>query len=481
MLTELEKKIADFVRSNGLCDSADKILLAVSGGADSTALLYVMCSLKSDGVFIGDLICAHINHQLRGAEADSDEQFVVEQAKKLNVPVITRRIDVRGFAERERLSIETAARKLRIESLLDIAKSNNCNCIVTGHQKDDNAETVVQRLMRGTGFRGLGGIWPMRKLGGDISFVRPMLCMTRDEIFEYLNEKKLRWCTDRTNKDCGYRRNFIRNRLLPALQDECNVDIAEELFCLSSSAQGFYSLVCNSVDKVWGKLAQNTNESVVLDLSLFSEQQRDVKVELVRRSIGLLKCGEGDLTHKHYEMILGLAGQDISGREIELPGGFIARREYNNLIFSRARKAERFEKQVSKGIELKVPGHTIFSEYVVEAEILEIDKAAFEKFKLEKTPYIEWFDFDKTTLPLEIRGRRTGDRFRPLGFATEKKVGKFLTAAKVPQQLRKKTLIVTDSKRIIWLWPIRISEQTKITSETRKALQLQITKSGEKR
>ena len=157
MLSEFEQKVGDFIKANELFGSADKVLLAVSGGADSTALLYAMHALSSENVLGAKLHCAHINHQLRGAEADSDEDFVIAQAAEQKLAVTTKRVDVRGFAGRNKLSIETAARKLRIKNLIELARANNCDCVATAHQKNDNAETILQRLTRGTGFRGLGG------------------------------------------------------------------------------------------------------------------------------------------------------------------------------------------------------------------------------------------------------------------------------------------------------------------------------------
>ncbi|MHC4690234.1 MAG: tRNA lysidine(34) synthetase TilS, partial [Planctomycetota bacterium] len=139
-------------------------MLAVSGGADSIALLYVMNSLKKQGIVDCFLMCAHIHHQLRDKEADKDEQFVISKCEELGVPIETKRIDVLEYAAEKKISIETAARQLRISCLIDIAKVHKCDYIATGHQKDDNAETVLQRLGRGTGYRGLGGIWPLREL-----------------------------------------------------------------------------------------------------------------------------------------------------------------------------------------------------------------------------------------------------------------------------------------------------------------------------
>jgi tRNA(Ile)-lysidine synthase len=484
MLLKFEKKVAGFIKANGLFGSvdstcspqADKILLAVSGGADSTALLYAMCAIKAESILSSDILCAHINHQLRGSESDGDEAFVIAQADKLSLAVTTKRLDVRGFAHKNKLSIETAARKLRIESLLDIAEANDCRWVATAHQKDDNAETIIQRLVRGTGFRGLGGIWPVRKFADGIGFVRPLLCVRRDEIVEYLSKRNLKWQMDRTNDDCNYRRNFIRHRLLPVLQQQCEGSVVEQLSELSQSAQKFYSLVCSSVEKVWPQLADCTADNVTLNLKSFLTQPPAVKIEIVRRSLIRLGSGERDLTHRHYERVLQLSQQKTSGREIGLPDGFVVWCEYGKLIFARCQESDTVKKHTDKTVELKVPGQTQFGSFLADATILEPDKKRFEKFKQEKPNFIEWFDLDKVKLPLVVRSREDGDRFVPLGLREEKKVGKFLTAAKAPQQIRKKVLIVADTEKIIWVWPIRIGEQAKVTtSGTRKILQLQVT------
>jgi tRNA(Ile)-lysidine synthase len=472
MLTEFEERIADFTKANRLFEFAGKILLAVSGGADSTALLYAICALKAEGVFSAELLCAHINHQLRGSESDGDEDFVVKQADRLNLPITTRRADVRGFARKNKLSIETAARKLRIESLLNIAKSNNVNHVATAHQKNDNAETIIQRLRRGTGFRGLGGIWPMRKFD-EATFTRPLLCVTRQEIIEYLEKRNLKWRVDRTNDNCRYRRNFIRHRLLPELQKYCSGSIVEQLFKLSEAAQRFYKLITNETEKVWADVVEHRSGKVILDLEKLTIYPPSVKVELIRRSLAALGCGERDFTQGHYEKILESTKQKTSGRKIELPGRLVVLQEYEKLIFAHAEKKETEEK-TDKSIEINVPGRTEFGDYLIEASILDAADCNVEKFKTEKTQFVEWFDLDKLKMPLAVRFRKTGDRFQPLGSAGKKKVGKFLTAARVSQELRQKILIIADSERIIWVWPIRINDQARITSETQKILQLQI-------
>lgn len=490
--------MADFIRANELFGNVDKarlpaakVLLAVSGGADSTALLYAMRALSSENVFRAEMLCAHINHQLRGAEADSDEDFVIAQAARLKLAITTRRVDVRGYAGRNKLSIETAARELRIKNLLEIARANNCKAIATAHQKNDNAETILQRLTRGTGFRGLGGIWPMRVFGYEFKFVRPLLCVRRDEIIKYLEQRNLKWRQDHTNADCTYRRNYIRHRLLPALQQDCTGLLVEQLSELSESARRFYKLVCSRADEVWPKTADTygincAGEKVTLDSKMLLAQPQPVMVELVRRSLTAVGCGERDLTQRHYEGILQLAEQNVSGKKVELPGGLVVGTEYENLIFARPQKLEvRNQKTEVRNLSsvvcplssvvLEVPGQTRFDRYLIETAIFEAEEDELEKFKAGKNNFIERFDFDKIKPPLVVRFRRTGDRFVPLGLGEEKKVGKFLTAARVPQEVRQKLLIVADSERIIWIWPIRIAEQAKVTSGTQKILQLQIT------
>jgi len=474
MLSTFEKKVGEFIKVCAAFGTADKILLSVSGGADSIALLHVMSALQAAGVIRAELLCAHINHQLRGAEADGDEVFVVKQAGILKLSVITRRIDVRGYASKRKLSIETAARELRIEELVDIAKANGCSWVATGHQKNDNAETVLQRLSRGTGIRGLGGIWPVRDFGDGISFVRPLLCVSRGEIVEYLKGRGLQWREDRTNVNCTYRRNYIRHRLLPELQRDCSGCIVEELSELAESSRKFYSLVCERAKKVWEGLADFKGDNLKLDLEEFEQEPAAVKVELVRRGLTFIGSGEGDLTQRHYERILQLAEQNESGKRIELPGGFVVQREYGKLIFAQAGETFKAEEQIDKSMQVKIPGRVKFGRYLIEAVVLEAEKCDVEKFKAEKNEFVEWFDFEKVKEPLVVRYRQAGDRFTPLGLGEEKKVGKFLTAARVPQEVREKVLVVADSKRIIWVWPIRISEQVKLNDQTRKVLQLRI-------
>ena len=481
MMCEFEKKVAAFIKVNGLFDSADRIVLALSGGADSMALLYAMVSLKNEDILHADIMCAHINHQLRGADADADEDFSVACARDLQLPIATRRVNVRDFARKNKLSIETAARRLRIQTLMDIAKENNCVWITTAHHKNDNAETILQRLVRGTGFRGLAGIWPTRIFADDICFARPLLSVTRNEVIEYLQKRSLKWRTDHTNADCTYTRNFVRHQLLPELQQDCSGSLVGQLSQLAASAVKLHSLVCNYAEKVWPEIAECSDNEIKLNLKMFLTQPPPVKVELVRRSLTAVGSGQRDVTRQHFKRILNLARQNVTGRKIELPSDFVVQRDYDYIVFFQPEKSSTPDELIDKSIKVQVPGQTEFGQYVIEAAVLETGDCDIEKLKTEKTKYVERFDLDNIKLPLEVRLRRPGDRFWPFGLASEKKIGKFLTAAKVPRRLRHKLLVIADSEKIIWLWPLRICEQTRVTEKTKKILQLQITETEQRK
>ena len=466
----MEKKVADFISAEGLFSPKEKVLLAVSGGADSTALLFVISALEKSSVLPVDIVCAHINHQLRGVEADRDEKFVIEQCRKLHIPVVTKKINVRQIASREKLSIETAARVLRINALLRIAENRKCSCIATAHQKNDNAETVIHRLSRGTGFHGICGIWPVMEFSEGIRFVRPLLCVDRQEILEYLNERKIKWCQDRTNLDCYYRRNFIRNRLLPALQKKCKSSLVEMINRLAEKTRAFYRHVYAGADTVWLKAVNEGQQNIEADWNVLLRQSPEVKIEIVRRILSRLGVGQQDFTQRHYHNILNLP----RGAKLQLPGSIFVNRQGGKIIFSPRSKPQTLCWESIRPVLLNIPGKTRFAGMLIEAEILDYDSAKFKNFRVNKTNTVEWLDFDRLKLPLKVRFRKPGDRFRPLGLKAEKKIGKFLTSEKIHASWRQKLLVISDAEKIIWLCPLRLSERVKLTTRTKKVLQLKI-------
>ncbi len=477
MTDRLEETVAEFIRRHGLFAGADRILLAISGGADSIALLHILMALKAQGWIEADLVCAHINHQLRGPASDADEQFVVAQANLLGLPVVARAVEVRAHARRHRLSLETAARQLRLASLAEIARHRECTWIGTGHQKNDNAETVLQRLLRGTGFRGLAGIWPARQLD-DLRLASPLLCATRTEIGQYLKRRALPWREDATNVDVAYTRNYIRHRLLPLLQQEARGSLVDELSELATSARRLYVRIEREAEEAWASLATCAAGNVILNASGLASLPEPVAIELIRKAVVGLGGDNSDWASPHYRSILQLARRSIGGKRASLPGGLTAQREQTQIILSTAepRKVCRvgLAPPSPAPTVLAVPGKTQFAGEEIEASILQRGEVDAAELSSDKSPFTEYFDLDRVKLPIVVRTRRPGDRFQPLGMAGEKKVGKFLTTAKMPRDLRERILILADREKIVWVYPVRISEQAKITDRTRHVLQLTI-------
>jgi tRNA(Ile)-lysidine synthase len=467
----LERKVADFVQSRALFARGGRILLAVSGGADSIALLHVMFRLRRKGIVADDLLCAHLHHGLRGGASDGDEAFVVEQAKELGLPIVARSLDVQRHACENRLSTETAARQLRLASLVEIARQEGCSSVALGHQMNDNAETVLQRLERGTGIRGLGGIRPSRLAGEGLAFVRPLLCCSRQEIVQYLRGRNLSWREDHTNADCTYTRNRIRHRLLPLLQEASEGSLMEELAGLSGSAARLHDKIAWEASTAIERHARLSGSRATIHAKALAALPEAVAVEVLRQLLTRMGLGERDLTRRHYRGVVELARRDQAKTRMSLPGDFCALREHDAIVL---RKPIPHGQERLDPLEVRVPGTTDFGPYRIEAQIL--DRTRIEKRAIaDKDPFREYLDFDRVHLPLVARTRRPGDHFVPLGQRSEKKLGKFLTAAKVPDDRRRRTFLIEDTEIILWLCPIRISDRAKVTEQTSIVLDLTVT------
>jgi tRNA(Ile)-lysidine synthase len=475
MESGFEDKVAAFIQAYGLMGPEARVVAAVSGGADSMALLHVLFSLRDRGVLSQDLVCAHVNHKLRGPDSDADEKFVRSQAEALGLSFFCTSLDVTVYAREHRLSIETAARALRIEALLEMTRQGHGQAIATGHQEDDNAETVVHRLARGTGLRGLAGIWPSRTFNDGIRLIRPLLCVTRREVLRYLHERNLSWREDTTNADLRFRRNTIRHKLLPALQEESHLSLVGSLSGLALSTYQLYTrTVLPAVDHLWPTtVSWSHGETLSLDVKALEGHPPLIQIELIRQVLARLGCGERDLTDLHYTRLLSLIVTKTSGRAVSLPGGFMARRRGHHVRIGRP---EPIREPAPEGgpVSLEVPGQARWGQGLIETVVLTLDEVQGYRIENNTCRTSEWLDGDKLKPPLVLRHCRPGDRFRPLGQAGEKKVRRFLIDARIPQKGREEILVVEDQEKIVWICPVRLSDRVKVTESTRRIVQINI-------
>jgi tRNA(Ile)-lysidine synthase len=482
-LDNIEKKVAEFLRLHGIFAGTGGVLIAVSGGADSICLLHVLKTLRDERFLEAKLVCAHINHQLRGQASDVDQCFVSECAGALGLPVVARSVDVPACARTHKLSIETAARQLRLAALAEIARDQGCSWVATGHHKNDNAETVIQRLRRGTGFRGLAGIRPIRPLDDDLRFARPLLCATHDEILHYLHKHALQWREDHTNADTVYMRNYIRHRMLPLLQQDSQACLVEELSELAMSAGRLYDRVRRQAEEAWNTMAHRDEDKIGIDATGLALLPEPVAIELIRRTLVSLGAGERDLTERHYGNILRLARRRAINEAVCLPGGFSVRYESGQVVLRHSSGTRRaihsYAAVGGTGVHgtpytLTIPGRTRFCGYEINAEILDRDKVDMRRIAGDKGPFTEYLDWDRVKPPVIVRPRQPGDRFEPLGLGSVKKVGKFLTTAKVSRKLRERAILFADRERILWVCPIRIAGPVRITDRTQRVLKLTV-------
>lgn len=455
MLDHFEELVLGFINSSKLFGVGEKVLVAVSGGADSVGLLRVLRRLRDESALECEIAVAHVNHGLRGAASDRDEGFVVDIAKESGVEVFCRRVDVAGFRRNKGLSVETAGRLLRMRALLKIAEEKGFGCVATAHHMDDNAETLVHRLVRGCGFRGLGGIWPQRVLkSGQLEgkFVRPLLCVRKDEILRYCDEHSIAWRYDHTNAELVFTRNRIRHLLLPAVDGSGK--LCGKLWELSQCARRLERVVGSKADEFFAEFVKEGADRVVIEKIAIAGLGPLVRFEVVRRVIGMVGCGERDVTEGHYKKVGRICEQKNGG--MSLPGGC-------EVIVSRETVV--FEKKK-------------FMELLIIERIEEIDAKGFDLagFVRDKDGFVECFDADRIVGEIVVRQRADGDRFGPLGLSGEKKVGKFLTACRVDGEVKREVVIVADEEKIIWVAPVRACEYTKVTSQTKRILRISVRK-----
>ncbi|MCD4830998.1 MAG: tRNA lysidine(34) synthetase TilS [Anaerohalosphaeraceae bacterium] len=469
-IQKIENDVCEYIFAEKLLKSGQNVLLAVSGGADSVAMVEIFSQLIARGKLKVNLHLAHINHQLRGADSDGDEIFVKEWAKKLSLPIATKSVAVKEYVAGNKVSIETAARNLRFDALRGIAEKYDCKVIATAHHADDNAETLTHRLLRGTAFAGLAGIWPEKEFSDGIVFIRPLLILSRVQIESYLGQRQVSWRTDKTNADCRFMRNFIRHKLIPAIEEDCSRPLRETL--------GELAKVCRRFDGRVKSLARaacdicicdKERQRVIIDKAELRNLSEPVAVELIKIILEEINCGQQKITSAHYRGILDFVSVAKKGKRLSLPNDFFVTVDLDEVTFS----AELNETATAIApVEIVVGGITEFGKWKIETKILAAEQCDLEKFKTEKDELIEWFDMDKITLPLLARGRVEGDRFTPIGQKQPQKVGKFITSAKISEKNKKKLFLITDSKDVIWLVPARGSQIASITPKTKNILQV---------
>jgi tRNA(Ile)-lysidine synthase len=453
-------------------------VIGVSGGPDSSLLLHAMHALSERDGLRWKLHVAHFHHGLRGAEADIDAAHVARLADELGLPFHTERADIRAVAGREGGSTEEVARRRRHDFLERTALKTGSELVAVAHHADDHAETVLHRICRGTGLRGLVGIRDVRPIQPDshVLLVRPFLSQRRSTIVELCAARGLALRNDATNCSPEFTRGRIRNVIMPLLEEQLNPNVREALLRLAEHARLLGTYLEDAAARTFDSLVISQRpQHIVLNTRAMLSKQRIIQAEVVRRAIALVGGGEQDLGFGHIEAVLRLADDPASGKEVHLPGPVVVRKQYDRLEF---RPLNDDEPPAELGtIFVACPGRTSLPVLglTLTAEICPVDADLIARLCQNTNPREEWLDYERIRPPLLVRGRHEGDRFHPLGTPGLKTISDFFGEQKIDPQVRARTGILCDQQGPLWVMPLRIDERAKLGVTTRKALRLVLT------
>ena len=440
--------------------AGDLVLVAISGGPDSTALLHALKQLETD--LSVRLRAAHVHHGIRGREADLDAQAAEGLARDLGVRFSLEKVDALAHAQRKGLSLETAAREVRYAALEATARRCRAQRIATGHTMDDQAETVLLNLLRGTGPRGLAGIPPVR---GRI--IRPLLWVTRREVAAYCKAHALAHRLDRSNLDLAHTRNRIRHRIIPALE-RIQPAVAPHLAALADIMRDEDEFMSEQAEAAFRQVAEVSKQQVSLRLGAFSALASALQPRVMRMAIGRVKGDERDLDLERVGAAVRLALSGRTGAVVGLPGGIYARRGYEEVAIGHAVPAG---KPLRQQWELPVPGEAHIPELGVRL-IAQVTKSK----QLPSDLDVAVVDAGALRYPLVVRTRRRGDRFQPSGMRAEVKLQDFFVNRKVPRERRDRIPLVLSGDQVVWVVGHRVSDRAKVTGDTRRKLRLEAKK-----
>ena len=460
----IRKQLLKTLGEHQLIQSGDKIVVAVSGGPDSVSLLHLLHSLKSQlGI---ELYGAHLNHKIRGIEAQMDAQYVLNICEDLNIICFVKSIDVEAYGKENQLSSEEAGRRLRYEFFDEVLNKVEADKIAVAHNKNDQGETVLMRILRGTGMQGLTAMQYQR---GKV--IRPLLDVERGEIEKYCNLHNLMPRTDQTNLTSIYHRNKIRRELIPYLEANYNPSILESLVKTANILKEDYDYMEKQAENLYKDLVHfEKKDQISFSITALEKQHPAMKARMLRRA-GEELMGKGELlSYQQVQNLLEFLDKKQTGKILHLPMNLEAEISYDKLIFFKERQGETppFKEKLTVGDKNYVhPLRASFELQVFSAE--EVSKVSKDKFE-------KHFDFDAFHQDIYVRNRRDGDRFWPLGLSGKKKLKDFFIDCKVERQERDLVPLICHGKDIVWVVGYRISDKYKVTDRTQQILSIKLLK-----
>ena len=465
LLKETERLLTEL----GLAHSRQPLVAAVSGGPDSLALLLLLGRLKQP-LGLG-LHVAHLDHGLRGRESREDARFVERVARDMDLPVTVGREGVEFYRRARGLSLEEAAREARYSFLSRVAAAQGASAVVLGHTGDDQVETILMHLLRGSGLAGFAGMstiayWPSTRHKERVALVRPLLDTTKEETAAYCRFREVTPRQDTTNRSMKLTRNRIRLELLPYLR-EYNPRIREALLRLSGSAAQDLAYLLEAAGQAEEKLAVATSDGVKVERAGFADLRPALKRHLLRLIYQELTGSTTGLEQNHLESMVKLS-QGRTGRWMALPGRLTFSVGYDWLRLATGAGGAPSSPPIAGEHTLSIPGDTLVPGWSVSARLLPGNGRP-------PTGDARRVDLDAMSAGrrLYVRGRRPGDRITPLGMTGSKKLQDFMVDAKIPQEERDLAPLVVSEEGVVWVVGHRIAHWARVREDTPEILRLE--------
>lgn len=456
--------IVDRVRSTinkyNLLQKGDKIVLGLSGGPDSVCLLHVLKQLEEE--YDISIYAAHLNHQIRGIEAQKDVMYISQLCDSLGVKFFVKSINVPEYCKKHGLSIEEGARKLRYEMFYEIKQKTKSNKIAIGHNLNDQAETILMRMMRGTGLQGLKGIEYKR----DETIIRPILDIERSSIEAYCEKYNLNPRIDSTNLENIYTRNKIRLDLIPYMQENFNASVIESICRMGNNLKLDNDYIEQEGSKKFKEVSKlNNNESVEIILDKYIHLHKAIKSRIIRNSIKYILGDTNFVDQKHIEDVLDLENEDKINKKLVLPRGLFVYRNNDNILFTNEEityEDVQFNYKVPKDGVIKIKQTGVF----IETKTMSIER--FKSMKADKSS--KGFDLDKFKGGIIVRNRESGDKIKLSGGS--KKLKSLFIDLKIPREERSKIPVLVDNDEVVCVGDYKISENYKIDANTKEVLKI---------
>jgi tRNA(Ile)-lysidine synthase len=468
--SDLIERVAATVDRYRMFSPDEKVLVGVSGGPDSTALLHILLALAPR--YHLKLAVAHLHHGLRADAADSDAAFVREMAHRMNLPIH----EEKAIIQRDDGSIEEQAREARYGFFRRVMAAHGHTKIALGHQKNDNAEAVLMHLMRGSGIRGLGGIPPVR----DGWVVRPLIDLERVEILAWLKKKTIGYVVDATNTDLSFERNRVRHRLIPMLAREFNPNIVDTLHRTADLCREEDAWLTRQLQPLLDKAVTFADDDrLQVDLPVISDTPLAAQRRLMREAIARWHGHLRRMTALHIDALTRLLPEDRLGKRISLPFGIEARRRTGHLLFTRGgRRGEQRTADAPSSL-YKVGNQAAFPLAVdlpAASCRLVFETLAFGQHETVPAGVEDRavFDWDALGFPLVIRNFKPGDRITPYGMQGSKKIKKIFIDRKISAEHRTKIPLLESDGEILWIAGVRRSDVALVTQSTRKVLAVRL-------